>query len=288
MREVIRDHWGLFAMGAGCLMLAIAAAIALGPTDVTTPTPVATQESEPTATPANADDQTEAQYYVVPAIARDVPGQAPPPPTPTPTPSPTPIPPTPTPSPAPGAGTIYVTFDDGPHPTWTPAILNTLAAHGARATFFVVGQQAVHYPRLLQSAVSAGHTIGNHSYTHRDLTQLSAGAVSHEIEQTQSAIANATGRTSTCFRPPYGRTNAVVANEVGARGMSMVMWGIDSGDWTQPAAQTMADHVVRNARNGSVVLMHDGGGNRAQTVAALDIILTQLRSQGYTFAALNC
>ncbi len=231
--------------------------------------------------------------YTIPGIARNVPGQAPPPPTPTPTPSPTPSPtpapqPTPTPTPPPAAGTIYLTFDDGPHATWTPAILDTLAQHGAQGTFFVVGQEVQRHPGILVRTVNEGHAVGNHSFSHADLTGLGREAFFNEVQGTQQVIQQTVGVTPTCLRPPYGRVDATVTARAAELGLSIELWDIDTHDWRLPGAQVIANHVIENAYDGAVVLMHDGSGNRSQTAAALETILAQLGGAGYTFGAMDC
>ncbi|MDZ7729592.1 MAG: polysaccharide deacetylase family protein [Dehalococcoidia bacterium] len=236
--------------------------------------------------------------WTIPGLASD--GQ---PPTPTPAPTSTPTPtatvtptptatpsPSPTPSPTrPGeAGYVYLTFDDGPDPSWTPAVLDVLDRHNARATFFVLGQAVTRYPGIAEREVDSGHTIGNHTFNHARLTTIGADAMFAELRETTQAIEDATGHRTDCLRPPYGATNATVRERADDAGYRMVRWDIDPQDWRSPGANVIANHVIANARPGAVILLHDGGGNRSQTVEALDTILAELGSRGYGFRTLNC
>lgn len=196
--------------------------------------------------------------------------------------------PTPTPTPTPEGPVIYLTFDDGPTGAWTPAILEVLARYGARATFFQLGTNVDAFPGISASIRAAGHTIGNHSYSHPNLTFLGWQAISDQIGWTQNALINATGDSTRCFRPPYGASNSTVANVAASYGLQMHLWTIDPRDWSRPGVWSIVNSVLGNARDGAIVLMHDGGGNRFQTVEALKQILPALSAQGYRFEALPC
>jgi peptidoglycan/xylan/chitin deacetylase (PgdA/CDA1 family) len=178
------------------------------------------------------------------------------------------------------AGYVRLTFDDGPNRTATPEILDTLSAHGVTATFFVVGQMAAAHPALVQRESREGHTVGNHSWDHPDLTTLSRGRVRSELQDTDDVVEQLTGAAPTQWRPPYGATNAAVeavAEEVGLT--SMVLWTVDPRDWADPPATTVRDRVLKAVRPGSVILLHDGTG--ANTPEALPMILTGLADAGY-------
>ncbi|WP_082220969.1 polysaccharide deacetylase family protein [Luteipulveratus halotolerans] len=175
---------------------------------------------------------------------------------------------------------IYFTFDDGPHPTWTPRVLAVLRKYNARATFFMVGQNVVRYPYLLSSVRAYGHHTSNHTWSHPNLTQLSTASVTWQLNKTDAAMGSTRRK---CVRPPYGATNDRIRSIISARGQRQVLWNIDTRDWSRPGTTTIYNRIVYNARPGRIVLMHDGGGDRSQTVAALDRALANLRSRGYTF-----
>jgi peptidoglycan/xylan/chitin deacetylase (PgdA/CDA1 family) len=178
------------------------------------------------------------------------------------------------------AGHVHLTFDDGPSRTATPDILDTLAAHGVTATFFVVGQMAAAHPALVQRESQEGHTVGNHSWDHPDLTTLDRGQVESQLQDTNDVIERATGTTPTQWRPPYGATNAAVEAAAGDVGLtSMVLWTVDPRDWADPPATTVRDRVLQAVRPDSIILLHDGTG--ANTPRALPMILTGLADEGY-------
>jgi peptidoglycan/xylan/chitin deacetylase (PgdA/CDA1 family) len=183
-------------------------------------------------------------------------------------------------------GVVYLTFDDGPTPAHTPQILALLARYRARATFFVVGRSAVAYPGLVGREFAAGHGVGNHTFTHASLPGLGSGRLEREVGSTNQAIRRATGAPARCLRPPYGAIDSASARRVGAFGLRIVTWTLDSNDWRGLGSGAIAGRVLGRVRSGDVVLMHDGGGNRTQTVAALGTVLSSLSARGFRFAAL--
>jgi peptidoglycan/xylan/chitin deacetylase (PgdA/CDA1 family) len=174
---------------------------------------------------------------------------------------------------------VYLTFDDGPDPRWTPEVLAVLQAHNAHGTFFMLAEHANEHPDLVDQVRAAGNTIGNHSVSHPQLPKLSPTQLHHQV---------ADGVRSKCFRPPYGATNAAVRAEIRRNGMQQVLWDVDPQDWARPGTATIVQRALAGAHPGAIILMHDGGGNRAQTVAALDQVLTALSGRDYTFATLSC
>lgn len=188
-----------------------------------------------------------------------------------------------------GEPVVYLTFDDGPHPVWTPRVLDALARHGAAATFFVLGQNAAVYPGLVARLVDAGHDVGNHTFDHASLDRVDREAFIAEVRDTDRAILAAAGERAgpiACLRPPYGavdeRTRALAAE----LGKTIALWSVDPQDWRRPGAEQIASHLLANARPGAILLLHDGGGNREQTVAALETVLAELSARGYAFALL--
>lgn len=174
---------------------------------------------------------------------------------------------------------IYLTFDDGPETIYTPKVLAILARHHAKATFFVLGREAAAHPELVELARSQGHSIGNHTWDHPMLTHLTPQRIRQEIFS---------GVQSKCFRPPYRDTNAMVAAVAAARHQRQVLWDVDTNDWKKPGAAKIEREILRGAHPGAVILMHDGGGDRSQTTAALDRALTKLTAKGYVFRSLPC
>jgi peptidoglycan/xylan/chitin deacetylase (PgdA/CDA1 family) len=174
---------------------------------------------------------------------------------------------------------LYLTFDDGPQTVYTPKVLNVLARHHAKATFFVLGREAAAHPDLVELERSLGHHVGNHTWDHPMLTHLTPQRVHEEIFS---------GVESKCFRPPYRDTNAAVAAVAAQRHQRQILWDVDTNDWEKPGAAKIEHAILRGARPGAIILMHDGGGTRTQTVAALDRALTVLTARGYTFRSLPC
>jgi peptidoglycan/xylan/chitin deacetylase (PgdA/CDA1 family) len=177
---------------------------------------------------------------------------------------------------------IYLTFDDGPS-GYTQPILDVLARYDAKATFFVLGRAAASQPELVEAIYAAGHGLGNHTYNHPSLPGVGWQRMADEVAGTANALG---GRDSGCLRPPYGARSAAVAGNAGKLGYQLVLWSIDPRDWARPGARAIAERVISRAHPNGVVVMHDGGGDRSQTVAALEIILPALRDQGYRFAAM--
>ena len=198
---------------------------------------------------------------------------------------PTPTSPT-APAAAGSAGVVYLTFDDGPTPAWTPRVLALLARYQARATFFVLGRSAAAHPELVRQEFAAGHGVGNHTWSHRRLTNLSGAQLVAEVNATSTAIRQITGAPVRCLRPPFATVDAASAEQVRALGLRLVLWDIDTNDWLRPGTGAIAGRVLGRVRSGDVILMHDGGGNRSQTVAALEQVLATLSARGYRFHAL--
>jgi peptidoglycan/xylan/chitin deacetylase (PgdA/CDA1 family) len=183
---------------------------------------------------------------------------------------------------------VVLTFDDGPDVEYTPKVLQVLAAYDAKATFFEVGQNVRKHPELTKRIHEAGHSVENHTWTHADLRKLSAAAFRQEVTSTDQAIRAQIGTTPACLRPPYGGVSTTVRQRAKALGKDLVVWTVDSRDWTKPGTTAIVQRVLKNVHSGSVILMHDGGGNRSQTVAALPTILKALKAQGYGFRTLTC
>jgi peptidoglycan/xylan/chitin deacetylase (PgdA/CDA1 family) len=183
--------------------------------------------------------------------------------------------------------TIYLTFDDGPNPIWTSEILSILEAYGAHASFFVIGEDAKAWPYLVMREVLDGNLVGDHSWSHPNLTRLSPSAVSAELARDKSLITKLTGKAPSLWRPPYGAFNLSVFDIGSALAMRMQLWSVSTGDWQLPGTNVIVSRVMSALRNGLIVLLHDGGGHtRAETVAAVAILIPKLEAAGYRVAAL--
>lgn len=182
------------------------------------------------------------------------------------------------------AGTVYLTFDDGPHPTWTPKMLAVLRKYGVRAVFFEIGQNVATYPSVTRSLRTYGNLIGNHTWSHPDLTLLSNTGVTSQLNRMESAL----GYRPRCVRPPYGATNSRIATIIADRGQRQILWTVDPRDWSRPGTWTIVNRVLANVGPGSRILLHDGGGDRSQTVAAVDILIPKLRARGYVIGLMAC
>ncbi|MEU1874042.1 peptidoglycan/xylan/chitin deacetylase (PgdA/CDA1 family) [Streptomyces ambofaciens] len=177
--------------------------------------------------------------------------------------------------------TMMLTFDDGPHPEYTPRILDTLAKYEVRATFFVCGEMADYNRDLLTRMADEGHVVGNHTWSHPLLTKLSRRRVRSEMERTSEVVERACGEAPRWFRAPYGAWNRA-AFQLGAElGMEPLAWTVDTLDWTTPGTGTIVDRVEEGAAPGVVVLSHDAGGDRSQSVRALRRYLPELLDSGY-------
>jgi peptidoglycan/xylan/chitin deacetylase (PgdA/CDA1 family)/glycosyltransferase involved in cell wall biosynthesis len=191
-------------------------------------------------------------------------------------------------------GTIALTFDDGPDPVWTPKILEVLRHNRVHATFFVVGTQVAAHPEILRQIVADGHEVGVHTFTHADLGRVPAWRQSLELKETQLVVAGATGQTTSLLRPPYSSSTSAVDDDewaalrnAAADGYLTALTSLDSEDWRRPGVDRIVANATPKGSAGQVLLLHDGGGDRAQTVAALGRLLPRLAGQGVTFATVS-
>ncbi|RKS79095.1 peptidoglycan/xylan/chitin deacetylase (PgdA/CDA1 family) [Actinomadura pelletieri DSM 43383] len=223
-------------------------------------------------------------------------------PTPTPTPTPTPRPASWTPgqltasetpvrylttlAPPPPPKSIALTIDDGPHPEWTPRVLDLLAEENVRATFFIIGEQVKEYPALTRRIADAGHQICNHTETHPiDIADLSTKRVRQEIVDAHDRIADTTGIVPRFFRSPGGAWSDTVLELTAEHGMLPIDWAVDPRDWARPGTGSIRRGLLE-CDDGDILLCHDGGGDRSQTVAALESVIPKLKKRGLTFVTL--
>lgn len=182
-----------------------------------------------------------------------------------------------------GPKAIALTIDDGPDAVYTPQVLRLLARHGVTATFSMIGIQAAAHPGVVRDVAAAGHVISNHTWRHLDLAWLSPPAAMAEMDRGTDAIRKATGATPAMFRAPYGAWSATVLAHCQRSGMTPLDWSVDPRDWSRPGVSAIVTNILRNTRSGSIILEHDGGGDRSQTVAALGIVIPRLLDAGYHF-----
>lgn len=176
---------------------------------------------------------------------------------------------------------IALTFDDGPDPKNTPQILSILQQHNVHATFFAVGEHAQANPDLIHQIVSAGNVLGNHTWDHADLKKLKPEDQAKEIGHSADEIQQLTHTRPTLLRPPYGAINDSLKNEAAQAHDTIVIWNVDTEDWKTPGKDAIVNTAVHNARNGAIILMHDGGGDRSQTIQALPEIITTLQQHHF-------
>jgi peptidoglycan/xylan/chitin deacetylase (PgdA/CDA1 family) len=182
-----------------------------------------------------------------------------------------------------GPKAIALTIDDGPSLVYTPQILRLLEKHRVTATFSMIGIEVDAHPGVAREVAAAGHAIANHTWTHPDLALLTPVAVADQMNRTTSAIHHVTGRVPTLFRAPYGAWSPAVFRRCAQTGMTPLDWSVDPRDWSRPGVASIVDNIMGNTRTGSIILEHDGGGDRSETVAALKIVLPRLLAAGYHF-----
>lgn len=181
---------------------------------------------------------------------------------------------------------IHLTFDDGPWGDNTSDLLDVLASRGARATFFVVGDMVRVYPELVQRMSADGHAVGNHTRNHADLRGLSDDDIRRQLLDTEESVDAAGGRIAGCMRPPYGSRDDRVVRVARDMGYRTVMWTADPGDWYAPSREELMKRMKAATRPGVNLLLHDGGGDRTETVAAVAQMLIRWQQKGYRFEPL--
>jgi peptidoglycan-N-acetylglucosamine deacetylase len=182
-----------------------------------------------------------------------------------------------------GSKAIALTIDDGPDPVYTPQVLALLARYRVTATFSMIGIEAQAHPAIAREVAAAGHLIVNHTWTHLNLAWLPPAVVTEQMSRATDAIHAATGRVPALFRAPYGAWSPFVLSQCARTGMAPLGWSVDPRDWSHPGVTAIVTNIMRNTRTGSIILEHDGGGNRSQTVAALKIVIPRLLAAGYHF-----
>jgi peptidoglycan/xylan/chitin deacetylase (PgdA/CDA1 family) len=178
-----------------------------------------------------------------------------------------------------------MTFDDGPHATLTPKLLDLLARKKIKATFFVLGENVARHPEILKRAVAEGHEIGNHSWSHPNLAKLSNDALRSQLQRTDDIIAQAIGSHPTLMRPPYGELTPKQRQWVNREfGYKVILWDVDPMDWREPGPSIVAQRIIKGTRPGSIILSHD---IHAQTIAAMPETFDTLLAKGFKFVTVS-
>ena len=182
-----------------------------------------------------------------------------------------------------GPRAIALTIDDGPSPVYTPQILRLLATYRVTASFSMIGVQVDEYRAITRDVAAAGHLIMNHTWQHLNLPALTVPAAVSQIDRATEAIHRVTSRVPAYFRAPYGAWSRPVLQHCQKAGLTPVDWSVDPRDWARPGTSYIIDNILGNTRAGSIILEHDGGGDRSQTVAALGYVIPRLLDAGYHF-----
>jgi peptidoglycan-N-acetylglucosamine deacetylase len=185
-----------------------------------------------------------------------------------------------------GRKAIALTIDDGPSPVYTPQVLSLLHRYGITAAFSMIGVNVAAYPGVAREVADAGHMIVNHTQHHHNLAFMRPAEVADEMDFATDAIHRATGRIPDMFRAPFGAWSPTVLQRCWRTGMTPLEWSVDPRDWARPGVTAIIQNIMGNTRTGSIILEHDGGGNRSQTVAALSVVLPRLLDAGYHFRTL--
>ncbi len=191
-----------------------------------------------------------------------------------------------------GSKQIALTYDDGPNDPHTLKLLDVLAKHSVRATFFIIGRYLQQRPDIARAVSQAGHIIGNHTFTHPRLIFKSAAQTHAELTDCHQALEDAIGKHSNLFRPPFGGRRPATLRVARKLGLETVMWNVSGHDWDAPSAKAIEEKIARQMRGGDVILLHDGGhralgADRAQTVIATENLIHCYNDQGYEFVTVE-
>ncbi len=181
-------------------------------------------------------------------------------------------------------GSVALTFDDGPSAKFTPQILDILRHYNVKATFFIVGSEAKERPALVRRIVAEGHEIGNHTWDHLALPNLDENGFRVEVDQTQRLLETFTSKKLDCIRPPFGKIDNRSRAAMHARGLKVVRWTADSDDWKKPGAPVIVANLLAGVAPNAVLLLHDGGPDMSQTVAALPAVIEGIHARGLSIA----
>jgi peptidoglycan/xylan/chitin deacetylase (PgdA/CDA1 family) len=182
-----------------------------------------------------------------------------------------------------GLDVIALTIDDGPSPVYTPQVLRILEKYDIKAAFSMVGENVTYYPSIAREVADAGHTIVNHTWNHANLMSMKRSKLPGEVDRATDAIQSATGQRPGMFRAPYGAWSPTLLDYCASEKLTPLDWSVDPKDWTRPGVSKIVKAIMGTTQTGSIILEHDGGGDRSQTVAALKIAIPRLIDEGYQF-----
>jgi peptidoglycan-N-acetylglucosamine deacetylase len=183
---------------------------------------------------------------------------------------------------------VAITFDDGPNPTYTPQVIEIFSEAEGKATFFMIGEQMKNHPEVVKQVAALGHEIGNHTFTHPKLSQLSTAKCLEEIEQNEKLIEELAGRKPVVFRPPYLDYNQDTVSLLQQKGYPLIgALNLAAQDWEQPGVRHILEKSRDAVKNGSILIFHDGYGDRSQTIEAVRKLVSELKSQGYQLVTVS-
>ncbi len=187
---------------------------------------------------------------------------------------------------------LALTYDDGPNDPHTLRLLDILAKHSVHATFFLIGRYVQQRPEIVREIAQAGHTVGNHTFTHPLLTFKSETEINRELSECRAVLQDAVGEASNLFRPPFGGRRPAVLRVARSLGLEPIMWNVTGYDWNAPPASVIESKVANHIRGGDVILLHDGGhkqmgADRSQTVIATDRLIASYKLEKYEFVTIS-
>jgi peptidoglycan-N-acetylglucosamine deacetylase len=183
---------------------------------------------------------------------------------------------------------VAMTFDDGPNPIYTPQVLDIFLEVKGKATFFMLGEQMERYPEVLGRVMDEGHEMGNHTYTHPKLSQLNREQCEEEMIRNEKIIVDLSGKKPVVFRPPYLDYSEETVSIVQQKGYAMIgAVNLEARDWEHPGVSHIVEKSIESVKNGSILLFHDGFGDRSQTIEAVRLLVTELTSQGFLLVTVS-
>jgi len=182
---------------------------------------------------------------------------------------------------------IALTFDDGPHPVYTPMILDILKENGIKATFFIIGENAEKHPDIVRRIIAEGHEIGNHTYSHPHLKNIGEKQLTKELKETEKLLKEKFSYTPALFRPPEGYCCSAVTNSVNTMGYTMVLWDVDTTDWAHNPSDNIVKTVLASTKDGSIILCHDFVTKPSPTPDAIRVFIPKLKAKGYNFVTVS-